>query len=98
MLTARHYGVEADVLRTLGDALPHEDWPGLARHVMSRALIQGKRRAEEMREVARTVNDAGVEPLLSGAVAERQDWAWQRGEAMGAKGRPIRASTIFSML
>ncbi len=83
MLAARHYGVEADVLRTLGDTLPHRDWPGLARYVISRALIHGKRRAEEMREVARTVEDAGVEPLLSRAIAERQDWAWQQGAAMG---------------
>ena len=83
MLAARHYGVEEDVLRTMGDTLPHPDWPGLARYVISRALIHGKRRAEEMREVARTVEDAGLEPLLSRAIAERQDWAWRRGVEMG---------------
>ncbi len=83
MLAAWHYGVEADVLRTLSDTLPHRDWPGLARYVISRALIHGKRRAEEMREVARTVGDAGVEPLLSRAIAGREDWAWRQGAAMG---------------
>ncbi len=83
MLAARHYGVEADVLRTLGDTLPHPDWAALARYVISRALIHGKRRAEEMREVSRTVEDAGIEPLLSRATAERQDWAWRRGAEMG---------------
>jgi 3-hydroxyisobutyrate dehydrogenase-like beta-hydroxyacid dehydrogenase len=83
MLAARHYGVEQDVLRTMGDTLPHPDWPGLARYVISRALIHGKRRAEEMREVARTVEEAGIEPLLSRAIAERQDWAWRRGAEMG---------------
>jgi 3-hydroxyisobutyrate dehydrogenase len=79
MLAARHYGVEREVLRTLGDTLPHEDWPGLAAYVMSRALLHGRRRAEEMREAARTVSEAGVEPLLSRAIAECQDWAWERG-------------------
>ena len=59
MLAARHYGVEQEVLGTLGDTLPHEDWPDLARYVISRALLHGKRRAEEMREVARTVSEAG---------------------------------------
>lgn len=83
MLAARHYGVEADVLRTMGDTLPHQDWPGLARYVISRALIHGKRRAEEMREVARTVEDAGIEPLMSRAITERQDWAWRQGDVMG---------------
>lgn len=83
MLAARHYGVEADVLRTLGETLPHPDWPGLARYVISRALIHGKRRAEEMREVAKTVADAGVEPLAARAITDRQDWAWRQGAAMG---------------
>ena len=83
MLAARHYGVEEDVLRSLSDTLPHEDWRGLARYVISRALIHGKRRAEEMREVARTVEEAGVAPLLSAPIAERQDWAAARGREMG---------------
>ena len=84
MLAARHYGVEEAVLASMGDTLPHKDWPGLARYVISRALLHGKRRAEEMREVARTVEEAGIEPLLSRSIAERQDWAWARGQTMGA--------------
>ena len=84
LLAARHYGVEQAVLASLGDTLPHQDWPGLARYVISRALLHGKRRAEEMREVARTVEEAGIEPLLSRSIAERQDWAWARGQEMGA--------------
>ncbi|MBB5694686.1 NAD(P)-dependent oxidoreductase [Muricoccus pecuniae] len=83
MLAARHYGVEKEVLASLSDTLPHEDWRGLARYVISRALIHGKRRAEEVREVARTVQEAGVEPLLSRSIAERQDWAAARGREMG---------------
>jgi hypothetical protein len=98
MLAARHYGVEADVLRTMGDTLPHPDWPGLARYVISRALIHGKRRAEEMREVARTVEDAGVQPLLSQAIAERQDWAWRRGAEMGPARNAPDLETLLDAL
>lgn len=98
MLAARHYGVEADVLRTMGDTLPHPNWPDLARYVISRALIHGKRRAEEMREVARTVDDAGVEPLLSRAIAERQDWAWRRGAEMGAARNAHDLETLLDAL
>ncbi len=83
MLTARYYGVEADVLASLGDTLPHPDWPGRARYMVSRALLHGKRRAEEMREVAVTVAEAGLEPLMSSATAARQDWAAQQGALMG---------------
>jgi 3-hydroxyisobutyrate dehydrogenase len=82
MLAARHYGVEQHVLRSLADTLPHEDWAGLARYVISRALLHGRRRAEEMREVARTVEEAGVEPILSAPIARRQDWAYDRGREL----------------
>ena len=79
MLTARRYGVEKQVLASLADTLPHPDWPGLVRYMMSRALIHGRRRAEEVREVVRTVAEAGLTPMQSPATAERQDWAADRG-------------------
>lgn len=75
LLSARRYGVEKAVLGSLGDLLPNPDWEKQARYMISRSLEHGKRRAEEMREVARTVEEAGVEPLMSAACAERQDWA-----------------------
>jgi 3-hydroxyisobutyrate dehydrogenase len=84
MLTARHYGVEQDVLASLKDTLPHQDWPGLARYMIGRALLHGRRRAEEMREVAKTVSHAGLEPMLSSAIALRQDWAANHRAAMDA--------------
>jgi 3-hydroxyisobutyrate dehydrogenase-like beta-hydroxyacid dehydrogenase len=75
MLSARHYGVEKDVLASLSDLLPVGDWEKLAHYMISRSLEHGTRRAEEMREVAKTVREAGVNPLMSNAAAERQDWA-----------------------
>ena len=84
MLTARAYGVEADVLRSLADTLPHPDWPGLARYLISRSLLHGKRRAEEMREVARTVSEAGIEPLLAAPTAVRHDWSYAKARELPA--------------
>jgi 3-hydroxyisobutyrate dehydrogenase-like beta-hydroxyacid dehydrogenase len=75
LTAAHHYGVEETVVKSLTDLFPGLDWPNLATYMMSRALIHGKRRAEEMREVAKTVADAGLEPLLSDAIARRQDWS-----------------------
>ncbi len=86
LLTARHYGVEASVLASLQDLLPGHDWPKLARYMISRSLLHGRRRAEEMREVARTVADAGIEPWMSSACAERQDWAATRSDALAREG------------
>jgi len=85
LLTARHYGVESDVLASLGDTLPHPDWPSLGRYVIGRALVHGRRRAEEMREVSRTVTEAGLDPLQSAATARRQDWAADQGALLRAE-------------
>ena len=82
LLSARHYGVEKTVLASLGDLLPNPDWENHARYMVSRSLLHGKRRAEEMREVARTVEEAGLDPWMSAAAAERQDWAWRRAQDM----------------
>jgi 3-hydroxyisobutyrate dehydrogenase-like beta-hydroxyacid dehydrogenase len=75
LLAARHYGVESTVLESLRNLFPGENWPVLARYMISRSLIHGRRRAEEMREVAKTVTEAGLESHMSAASAHRQDWA-----------------------
>lgn len=77
MLSARHYGVEGQVLGSLGDLLTNADWPKLARYMISRSLEHGGRRAEEMREAAKTVAAAGVAPTMTDAVVARQQWAAQ---------------------
>jgi 3-hydroxyisobutyrate dehydrogenase-like beta-hydroxyacid dehydrogenase len=75
LLAARHYGVEQVVLDSLSDLLPLPDWNKTAQYMISRSLEHGTRRAEEMREAARTVEEAGVAAPMSHAIAERQDWA-----------------------
>lgn len=75
MLAARRHGVEQVVLDSLSDLLPLPDWNKTAQYMISRSLEHGTRRAEEMREAARTVEEAGVASLMSRAIAERQDRA-----------------------
>lgn len=75
LLAARHYGVEDDVLGSLDNLFPGVDWPDLARYLISRSLEHGDRRAAEMREVAKTVEDAGIAPWMSLACVKRQAWA-----------------------
>ncbi len=82
MLAARHHGVEQQVLASLGNLLPGADWPALARYMISRSIEHGVRRAEEMREVAVTVAEAGVQPWMSEACVERQQWAPACRDAM----------------
>jgi len=90
LLAARHYRVEEAVLASLSNLLPLPDWKGTAQYMISRALEHGVRRAEEMREAAHTVEEAGVQPLMSCAIAERQAWAGARRGAL--------APDLFAML
>ncbi len=89
LVSARAYGVESDVLGSLSDTMPGTDWEKLAGYMIQRSLQHGRRRAEEMREVAKTVADTGCEPLMSLAIAERQDWAAGIGRAMEKPGADI---------
>ena len=80
---ARAYGVEDRVLASLHETFPTLDWEQLGSYLMSRSALHGKRRAEEMREVAVTVREVGLEPLMAAATAERQDWMGRQKAALG---------------
>lgn len=82
LLAARHYQVESDVLASLGDLLAPGDLQAQARYLLGRSLQHGVRRAEEMREAARTVREAGIDPWMSEACAQRQQWAPQFSAAL----------------
>ena len=83
LLAARRYGVEDTVLQSLDNMFPLGDWEKRARYMISRSLEHGVRRAEEMREAARTVDEAAIKPLMSEATATRQDWASAFKAALG---------------
>jgi 3-hydroxyisobutyrate dehydrogenase-like beta-hydroxyacid dehydrogenase len=74
MLCARHYGVEDQVIASLDETFPSMDWQRQADYLVSRVVQHGRRRAAEMREVAHTVEDAGMQPLMAAAIARRHDW------------------------
>ena len=86
MLAARSYGVERDVLDSLSNILPGTDWEAVAGYFISRSVQHGARRSEEMVEAAATVAEAGVEPLMALATAQRQRWAAQYPQALDAQG------------
>ena len=73
MLGARRYGVEDRVLASLEETFPQMKWDERADYLVSRVVVHGRRRAAEMREVAATLREAGVEPLMASATAQCQD-------------------------
>lgn len=72
--TARHYGVEDAMVATLQETFPGIDWTRQGAYFFSRVAQHGQRRAEEMREVAHTVREAGFEPFMAAAIAQKHDW------------------------
>ena len=79
--TARAYGVEDHVLPTLQETFPSIDWSQQGAYFFSRVVQHGKRRAEEMREAANTVREAGFEPFMAGAIADKQQWVADQAAA-----------------
>jgi len=98
LLTARHYGVEREVLDSLSDTMPLEDWDKFARYMLSRSLLHGKRRAEEMQEAARTVAEAGVAPVMSEGIVERQLANAALGRAPGVDPKGLLGALLDAML
>jgi 3-hydroxyisobutyrate dehydrogenase-like beta-hydroxyacid dehydrogenase len=88
--TARHYGVEDAVLASLNESFPGIDWDKQGAYFFQRVIEHGRRRAEEMREVAQTVREAGLEPWSAACTAERQAWVADRADAgvFGPRGAP----------
>jgi len=79
--TARAYGVEDQVLPTLQETFPSIDWSAQGAYFFSRVVQHGQRRAEEMRESANTVREAGFAPLMADAIARKQQWVADQARA-----------------
>lgn len=87
--TARHYGVEDAVVASLVETFPGIDWEKNAAYFFQRVIEHGRRRSEEVREVAMTVQEAGLVPHSAAGTAERQAWVADLADAglFGTRGR-----------
>ncbi|SHE47011.1 3-hydroxyisobutyrate dehydrogenase [Lampropedia hyalina DSM 16112] len=85
---ARHYGVEDAVVASLYETFPGIDWEKQGSYFFQRVIEHGRRRSEEVREVAQTVREAGLEPWSASGTAERQAWVADLADAglFGEKG------------
>jgi 3-hydroxyisobutyrate dehydrogenase-like beta-hydroxyacid dehydrogenase len=90
---ARHYGVEDAVVASLYETFPGIDWEQQAAYFFQRVIEHGRRRSEEVREVAETVRDAGLTPHSAAGTAERQAWVADLADAgvFGPRGTPAFA-------
>jgi 3-hydroxyisobutyrate dehydrogenase-like beta-hydroxyacid dehydrogenase len=87
---ARHHGVEDAVLASLHETFPGIDWEKQGAYFFQRVIEHGRRRSEEVREVAETVREAGLTPWSASGTAERQAHIADLADAgvFGEKGTP----------
>ncbi len=88
--TARAHGVEDAVIASLQETFPGIDWERQASYFFQRVIEHGRRRSEELREVAVTVREAGLEPFSAAGTAERQAHMADLADAgvFGTRGEP----------
>jgi hypothetical protein len=79
-VAAERAGVDKEVMASLAKSYPTLDWPKMVAYNIERMATHGIRRAAEMEEVATTLAELGVEPLMASATVQRQ-------RAMGAIGK-----------
>lgn len=71
-LAAARAGVVEEVAASLKNNYPTLDWGKVAEYNVERMASHGIRRAAEMQEVADTLRELGVEPLMTNATVQRQ--------------------------
>jgi len=72
MAAAGKVGMEHEVIASLQATYPTMDWQELAGYQLSRATLHATRRASEMREAQQLVQQLGINPIMSAAIAKRQ--------------------------
>jgi 3-hydroxyisobutyrate dehydrogenase-like beta-hydroxyacid dehydrogenase len=71
-LAAARAGVVDEVASSLKNNYPGLDWSKIVAYNLERMAVHGERRAAEMEEVAETLRELGVEPLMTMATVKRQ--------------------------
>jgi 3-hydroxyisobutyrate dehydrogenase-like beta-hydroxyacid dehydrogenase len=85
-LAAARAGVVEEVAVSLKNNYPTLDWGKIAEYNIERMSNHGIRRAAEMEEVADTLRELGVEPLMTNATVKRQREMGEIGKQEQVKG------------
>ncbi|HKM87016.1 MAG TPA: DUF1932 domain-containing protein [Xanthobacteraceae bacterium] len=85
-LAAARIGVVDQVAASLKNNYPGLDWSKVIPYNLERMANHGERRAAEMEEVAATLRELGVEPLMTAATVERQREMGQIGTQQAVRG------------
>jgi 3-hydroxyisobutyrate dehydrogenase-like beta-hydroxyacid dehydrogenase len=79
VLGATRYHADERVFASLAETFPGIDWKKLADYMVGRVVVHGERRAREMEEVAATLREIDIEPIMAEAIVRRMDWSVEAG-------------------
>jgi 3-hydroxyisobutyrate dehydrogenase-like beta-hydroxyacid dehydrogenase len=79
VLGASRYNADERVFASLAESFPGIDWKQLADYMVGRVVVHGERRAREMEEVAATLREIDIEPIMAEAIVRRMDWSVEAG-------------------
>jgi 3-hydroxyisobutyrate dehydrogenase-like beta-hydroxyacid dehydrogenase len=79
VLGASRYNADERVFASLDESFPGVDWKQLADYMVGRVVVHGERRAREMEEVAATLREIDIEPIMAEAIVRRMDWSVEAG-------------------
>ena len=85
-LAAARAGVVEEVAASLKNNYPGLDWGKVIAYNLERMAVHGERRAAEMEEVADTLRELGVEPLMTAATVRRQREMGEIGAQQSVRG------------
>ncbi len=79
VLGASRYNADERVFASLAESFPGIQWKELADYMVGRVVVHGERRAREMEEVAATLREIDIEPIMAEAIVRRMDWSVEAG-------------------
>jgi len=85
-LAAARAGVIDEVAASMKNNYPGLDWTKIVPYNLERMANHGERRAAEMEEVAGTLRELGVEPLMTAATVKRQREMGEIGAQQAVRG------------
>lgn len=94
VLAASRAGVLDEVLASLDASDRPKPWHERADYNFDRMLVHGVRRAAEMEEVARTIEDLGFEPAMTRGTIARQRGIGNLGIGRPEEGLPAKLASI----
>jgi 3-hydroxyisobutyrate dehydrogenase-like beta-hydroxyacid dehydrogenase len=84
-IAAQRAGIAQEVAESLKNNYPTLDWQKVIDYNLERMASHGFRRAEEMEQVAITLREFGVEPLMTEAIVTRQRQMGELGKQEGVR-------------